>query len=217
MGDAGAGAREHADLGVVQRAAMGVPDMGSSPAGLFYILARPHSEFFETVGDVLGVLGQVRVQTNLQPSGHVGGVAHQFAADRERRTRSQRHARHRCARSVVIAGDHPLAVLEDDVGLLDHAVRRQAALAFTDAHRPAGRGEPHADLTRRLNLVVKLRAVGEHIEMIARRGATRKRQLGQPHQSRNPDVLRPHARPNRIKRFQPAEQQLVLPGRNHTG
>ncbi len=45
-------------------------------------------------------------------------------------------------------------------------VRREAALAFPDAHRATRRMKPHSDLRRAFDAVVQTRAIGEQVEMV---------------------------------------------------
>ena len=55
-------AGEKLDLGGVELDAMGMPDIVAGPAQILGILSRPAAEFFQRLGHVLVVLGQMGVQ-----------------------------------------------------------------------------------------------------------------------------------------------------------
>ncbi len=113
--------------------------------------------------------------------------------------------------------DHADAVVEDPRLRLAQLVRRQAPLGATDGHGPPGRVQPDAEPAGGVDLVLQPRAVGEEVEVVRRQGAARERQLGETHEGGEVDLLRPHARPDRVERLEPAEEQRVLPGGDGAG
>ncbi len=150
------------------------------------------------------------VQPHAVRPGQHRALPHQVAGHAERRTRRQRHVYHAEALPLVIRLDRPPAVCQDRVLFLHAGVRRQPALRLAQAHAAARRREADAQLDRGLDFVVDLRAVRVHIQVIARRGAARQHQLGQPDLRRRVDRLRPHPRPDRVQRLEPVEQNGIL-------
>ena len=143
-----------------------------------------------------------------------GGLAHEVARHREGRAGGECDPQHGVARGVVVLRDQPLAVAQDVCLLFHQLVGRQATLALADAHAAATRVKPHADVAQRADLVVQRAVVGEKVEVVARRGATREHQLGRRHLRADIDVLGGEPRPDRVERLQPLEQVAVLRGRH---
>ena len=83
------------------------------------------------------------VEPHAQTPGQQGGLPQQLRRDAERGAGGQGHHSHGVKRGVVVLLHRPLAVPQDLVHRLDHAVRRQAAVLLTQIHTPPG-GE-HAD------------------------------------------------------------------------
>ena len=115
----------------------------------------------------------------------------------------------------MIALDHPLAVLEDEVLVLDAVVRRQPALGFAERHRAAAGMEAHAQLARRLDLAVDVVAVLEDVAVVEHRGAARLGELGQPDQRAGARAFGVGARPGAVERLQPGEEVVVLRAREN--
>ena len=121
---------------------------------------RRHAELLAAVGDVVVVLGQVRVQRHAVAARQRRRLAHQVARDRERRAgRDARCAasRARPGRGRSRSGAACRARIASS--LFDHRVGRQAALALADAHRAARGVEAHADRCARPRSVVEPAAV----------------------------------------------------------
>ena len=77
------------------------------------------------------------VQAHAVPAGQRRGVAHQFGAHRKRGAGGQGDAHHGAGLRVVPLGDHPFAVGQDGLRVLDHRVGRQAAVLDRAAHGTA--------------------------------------------------------------------------------
>ena len=196
---------------------MRVPDIGAGPAQIFGILAGTAAEFLQRIGDVFVVFGQMCVQHHTLVTGKNGRVAHQVATDREGRTRGHAHPQHRPFAGVVVCVDHADAVVQDVLFAFDQSIGWQSAITFADAHRAARGMKAHPDLVCCGNRVVQPRAVGVKIQVIRGQRAARQRQFGQPDLGRGEHLFRAKARPDRIERLQPAEEQRVLSAGHCTG
>ena len=154
------------------------------------------------------------MQVNAVLAGQDGALAHQLAGHAERRAGRQHDLEHRARLRVVISFDQPLAVGQDVVFAVDHAVGRQPALALAQAHRAARGVQAQAYLPGRLNFIIQARAIGKQVQVIGGGGAARQRQLCQGRLGGDKDIFRGHARPDGIERLQPVEQVGIL-GRGH--
>ena len=83
MGNAGFGACEQIDLGLVQFDTMGMPDIVPCPSQIFCVLTRPTAELSLRIGDIFVIFGQVRVQHHTFIPGQQGRIAHEVPADRK--------------------------------------------------------------------------------------------------------------------------------------
>ena len=81
MGDADAGRAEAADLVGVGHHAVGHPRPVGAPAGALEVLRRPAAERGQRELVVLGVLGEVGVQADVEPLGQLGRADHQLLGD----------------------------------------------------------------------------------------------------------------------------------------
>jgi hypothetical protein len=210
MRHAGAGAREERDAGGVELHAVRMPDVAADPAELLGVLRRRAAELLAGVVDVALVFGQVGVQTDTVLARQQRRVAHQLAADREGRAGRDDDTLHRVARRIVPALDDTLRVGEDRRFVLHHAVRRQAAHRFADAHRAARGVEAHADPGCRLQRVVQPHAIREQVEVVARGRAAGEQQFDHRRLRRDEGHLGRQPRPDRVERLQPVEQGGVL-------
>ena len=177
---------------------MRVPHVSADPAEVLGVFGGRHAELLARIGDVVVVLGEVRVQRDTAFARQFGRQPHQVARNRKGRARCQHDAAHRVARSVMPAADEPFAVTQDGVFGLDHFVRRQAAEALAHAHAAARRVKAHAHRIGRLDGVVEPRAVREEVEMVAGRCAAREHELGHRGLCRHTDHLGRDARPRLI-------------------
>ena len=128
MADADPMAAEARDLLVVEVDAVGEPDAIGQPAALLQVVDRPAAEVLQAVLVLVVGLAEMGVQPAVEALGEPDAVDHQPLGDRERRAWRQRHLQHRALAGVMIAAEHPLAVGEDRVLVLDDRVRRQAAV-----------------------------------------------------------------------------------------
>ena len=146
---------------VVELDAVGMPDVVPDPVELLGILRRRQAELLAAVGDVLVVLGEMGVQRHaIAARASAADSRIRSAAHRERRARRHHDAQHREPRFVVVGLDQALRVAQHRGLVLDEPIRRQAAFADADAHAAAARMEAHADLGRRLDLVVEAAPLG---------------------------------------------------------
>ena len=178
--DAGAGAREQRDAGLVELDAVRVPDVAADPAELLGVLGRRAAELLARVGDVVVVLGQVRVQRHAMLARQQRRIAHQLAAHRERRARRDDDALHRVARAGR-ASVRSGAACRVRIAASSSTTRvgRQPALRLADAHRAACGMEAHADLRAPLRCCRRAcTPFGIQVQVVAAGGAARQQQLG---------------------------------------
>ena len=216
--DAGAAAREEVDLGGVELHAVRVPDVVAGPAEVLGVLPGAAAELRERVGDVLVVLGQVGVEH------------HPLVARRARRRRAS--ARSRPRRASRARGRPGPSRRATDRGRRRRrgSCRRGSRARARRGCRAAGRRRSRRRSSRRgsggsgcrrspaASIVSSSRdAVREEVEMVGAHGAARERELREAELRRDEHVLGLHARPDRVERLQPAEEQRVLPGRDRLG
>ena len=131
------------------------------------------------VGDVVVVLGQVRVQRHAvlarqQRRSRASGRGSPRTASTARPTMRRIAWRAAsCQRSITRCVSFRIAASS-----LDHAVGRQAALRLAHAHRAARGMEAHADLARRLELSSSRTPFGIDVQVVAARRAAGQQQLG---------------------------------------
>ena len=117
----------------------------------------------------------------------------------------------------MIGLDGSSRVLEDEILILDHAIRREAPFALPQAHRAPAGVEADADLLRRPDLVVNAAVVGVDVEVVGRGGATGEHQFGQSHQRTGVDRLRGQPGPDGVESLEPLKQRGVLRSRHGAG
>ena len=112
---------------------------------------------------------------------------------------------------IMIKFQHPLAVGENRLFVLDHAVGRQAAVLDREVHRPARHRHADAEAPRLLNLDVDrvLKPLGIEIVMVGRGRAARHQELGQRQPRGNPQMIGLQPRPEGIERREPGKERLV--------
>ena len=184
---------------------------GPSQSDLLGVVDRAAAELLQAERVLVLRLAQVRVHPDLVGAGQRGRLAQQVAGDGEGRARRQADPQHRAGRGVVVAVDGVLAGGEDGVDLLDHVVRRQAAVALPQVHGAAGRVEAEPDGAGRVDRGAEHVAAGvrEDVVMVGRRRAAG---LGQPAEGadgRRPRGVLVDAAPDRVERGEPAEQRRV--------
>ncbi len=112
-----------------------------------------------------------------------------------------------CQRSMAAS-----VAAEDGVAVLDHLVRRQAALRGAEVHRAAAgveaQPEPGGRADRRLQQLAG--GAREQVVVVGAGRAARHRERGQGRPGRVVDDLGVHARPARVERGEPAEEVRVL-------
>ena len=187
------------------------PDPARHPAGLLEEIDRPQA--IHVKAELLLVVGLAEMGVKLavvrfrEPC----AVDHQALVDRERRTGRERDADPRAGIRIVEQLQDPLAVGEDRVLVLHHAVGRQAAVLFRPVHRAARHRHPHAEAKRLLDGDVDRVLEPGRIEVmvVRRRRAAGKQEFGQRHPHRETQVPRLQPRPDRIEGGQPGKQLLV--------
>ena len=207
VGDAGLDLSDPLDLRVVQVDAVGVPHVVARPVEILHQLSRPAAELLDAEALFVQRLSQVRMQANAVPSRQGCGIAHELGGDRERRARRHHDPSHRPGLRVVVAIDHRFGVDEDGFLLLDHGVRRQAALRLSKRHRPAARMEAKAKLLRHLDerLEDSGPVVWKDVVMVGRERAAAQQQARHRSAGRNPHRFGVDARPDRIEGAEPLE------------
>ena len=111
----------------------------------------------------------------------------------------------------MIAPDHPFAVGQDGVAILDDTVGRQAAIAHREIHGAAADRHPEAELPRLIGLNVDrlLASRREEIVMVRHRGAARHQELGEREPCRQTMRVGRQPRPITVKRREPGKELLV--------
>ena len=144
MADADARLAQPRDLPRVEMNAVGEPDAARHPAGFLEEVDRPQAIHLEA--EALFVLGlaEMGVKLAVVALGQARALGHEILRDRERRTGRERDADLGARLRIVEELQHPLAVGEDCLLVLDDAVRRQAAVLLREVHRAARDGHPHA-------------------------------------------------------------------------
>ena len=186
MADADTRPSEPGDLLGVEMDAVREPDPARHPAGLLQKVDRPQAVHFEAEPLFVVGLAEVGVKLAVVALGQPGALAHQVLRDRERRARRERDADLRARLRVVEQLQHPLAVGEDRVLVLHHAVGRQAAVFDRQVHRAARHGHAHAEAQRLLDRDVDRVLEPRRVEVMMVRGgrAAGKQELGQRHPDR---------------------------------
>ena len=193
---------------------MGVPDVLARPTEVFGVLPRAAAKLRLRIGNILVVLRQMGVQPYAFVPRQHRCIAHQLARDGKRRTGREANAYHRAGRRVMKPIHHPDAILKDVCLALHQAVRRQAPIAFADAHRTSRWMKPQAQLRRPVDGVVQPGSIGIEIEMIGGGRIVRQRQLREPKLRGDPHLLWPKSCPNRIERLEPSKEERILPARH---
>ena len=106
-----------------------------------------------------------------------------------------------------------LAVPQNLIHRLDHAVRRQTAVLLAQVHAPPGGVHPHAQVLRRGELGIQQGGgafAGEDIVVVENCGAPGFQQLPHAHGGAVVNCIAVQILPNFIQRPQPAEQLQVL-------
>ena len=105
------------------------------PAALLQIIERPAA--IDLLAEFVLVLGlrQVGMQADIESLGKRSGGAHQRRRHRKRRARRERDLHHGVLAALMMFCHHALAVGEDRILVLHHAVRRQPAVALRPVHR----------------------------------------------------------------------------------
>ncbi len=212
MAYADAVAAEPGHLAIVEVYAVREPGPVVEPAALLQIVHRPAAETLDAVVLFVDGLAQMRVKPAIAARRKRGAFLHQPRRNREGRARRKRHLPHRAVCGVVIARNYPFAVGQDDIDVLNDAVRRQAAILLRQVHGTARQGNPHAECLCLLRLDVHriLDPRGVEILMVARGGAAAHEEFRQCEPRRQPERVAVHGlRPDRIERDQPVEQFLV--------
>lgn len=146
VGDAGAGAGEGRDVGVVHVDAVRHPHVGAEPAGGLEVVGGAHAEQLLAELLLLDGLAAVGVQAYALAPRQLGALAHQLGGDRERRAGRDRDLRHRVEGGVVVPVDRLLGGGQRPFEGLDGEVRRQAAVRLAPVHGAPGEGEAYAHL-----------------------------------------------------------------------
>ena len=151
MRDTCPGRGQLADVAAAQMDTVRAPDVAGEPAELLEVLDRAAAVELQAVGLLLGRLGQMRVEGELEAPRQLRRFRHQPAGDRERRARRDRELDAGSGALLVQPGQ-PFGVHEHGVELLDKAVGRQAAVRLAEIHRASRGDDSDAELTSCLEL-----------------------------------------------------------------
>ena len=218
MADADAGATELCDLFVVEVNGVREPHAVAQPAALAEIVGGRHAVACAAILRLGLGLDEMRVQPAVVLLGERRALAHQAERHVEGRVGRERHLQHRAVGAVVIAADDALAIGEDGVVVLRHALRRHrlGAVLLRLVERAACERHADADARRLLGLDVHrvIEPGGEEVVVIVGAGAARHEQLGHGEPRREPERPRVHVlRPHRIERDDPWPERAVDAGR----
>ncbi len=164
---------------------------------------------------LVGVLGEVRVQADVEPLGELGGRAHELGRHRERRAR-------RRARSRTIA-PHDGSWCSATSRSLSARISSSSCTTESGGRPPSFSDrliEPRVGWNRKpSSCAARISAVmrsppprGMHVEVVGRRRAPAERELGQPDPRRHVRGLLVEQRPARVQRREPLEQRAVHRG-----
>ena len=103
--------------------AMREPGPPVEPSAVLEIVQWPPPVELMAIAVLILGFGEVGVQSHILACGQFRRDAHQRGRGAKRRAGSERNLHHRIFPPLVIALDHPFAVGEDGVLVLDHAIR----------------------------------------------------------------------------------------------
>ncbi len=151
------------------------------------------------------------MQQHPVPAGQLCALAHQLAGHRERRARGECDPQHRVRRGIVPVADGLLGGAQDRVPVLDDVVRREAAVAPAEVHRPPGGVEANPDLAGRSDLGAQhvTTVPGEDVVVVGAGCAAGARQPRQPGGGRHPHRVLVDASPDGVELREPPEQRGV--------
>ena len=150
---------------------MGVPDIIAGPAKILGVLTGAAAEHLQRIGNILVVFSQMRMHHHAFVARQNRRIAHERATDRERAAGCYANPDHRAGVRVMEGIDYADAVLQDRRFAFDQRIRRQAAIAFTNAHRTAGGVKTQADVLSGSNCIVQPRTIGVKIQVVGRQRA----------------------------------------------
>ena len=187
VGDPDAGPPQALDLGPVGVDTVSDPGAVREPADV--LVEAPHRPApidRLAVVVLVEILGQVRMEPDVETDGELCRFGHEAAADREGRAGRERDAHHRPYGPVVVCSHCRFRPGEYGLLVLAHRARREAPVFFGDAHRTSCGVETHAYLTSCLDLrPQQVTASGwVHIEVVGRCRATPERKLCQANKCR---------------------------------
>ena len=117
----------------------------------------------------------------------------------------------------MVGLNHPAGIPQDEVLVLHHAIRWEAALTFASTHRTATGVEADAELPRGADLIVNPGVIGVDVEMIGDGGRAGEEQLRQSQLRAHVDRFAVQPRPDGIQRLEPVEEHGVLRGGHGAG
>ena len=191
---------------------MGKPHIRSGPAQLFHIRQGPDPFPLQHILLLVQCFAQVRMQAHPFLPGQHRGFAEQVFRNGERGAWRQGNPPHGPEGTVMVPVDKMIAVLQDFINGLHHAVRRQPAVLDRKVHGPAGKMHPDAQQIRsgRLCADQVTGTAGENVVVIKHGGTAVFDQLTHAGQGGQEDRVRVQVFPDLIKRLQPVKQLHVL-------
>ena len=166
MRHAGAGTGKQINFRCIQLHTMRMPDIISCPSDGIGIVTWAHAKGGKAVINILDILGKMRMQTDSQMTCKSRTFPHQVYRYRKGRTGGERHTLHGMTVGIVKGLHHTLTIGKNGVFIFAQAVRRQSALALTNAHRTARSVETHSNISSCRHGVIKARAIWKKIEMV---------------------------------------------------
>ena len=194
--------------------AVGEPGPIAQPARVFEIVERTASERVLAERVLVRGLREMGMQADALFFGETRGIAHDLPRHGERRAGGEGDPDERAFPRLVEGVDHPFAVGEDGLGVLDHGRGRQAAVLDRQVHGPARQHHPHPHVPggRGLDVHSVFEPSREDVVVVRRGRAPGEQQLGERKSRRNVELIRGQPRPDRIEGLEPVEQLLAEGG-----
>ena len=212
VGHAGTGVRQQPQLLVVEVDAMGVPHVRAHPAQILHVGQGPLAVLLQDVALLVLGLAEVGVKPDPQIPGQQGGLAQQLRRDAEGGAGGQGHRPHGVEGGIVVLLHRRLAVPQNLVHRLDHAVRRQAAVLFAQVHAAPGGGHPHPQVPGGGELGPQQvpGSAGKDVVVVKDGGASGFQQLAHAHDGAVVNRLAVQILPNLVQRPQPVKELHIL-------
>ncbi|KAF5029370.1 hypothetical protein DSECCO2_649310 [anaerobic digester metagenome] len=213
MGDVRLGLLKNLQFLIIEVDAMGIPYILSDQAALLHKLQRSHAVHFLAEVCLVVCLTQVGVEPNPILAAKCCSVLHQALGYAERTAGGECNLVHGIGGSVMVCLDAALTVTQNFIFSLNDTVGRKPSILLAQAHRTAGRTEPHAQSIGSLELQphqIPFERSGVEIVMVGGKRASGFHQLGHGQKRGVIDCILIDIFPNLIEEFQPIKKLCIL-------